>query len=231
MEPEDPSRPGFLELLDRDPNAIFQEFYIRATIVLSRVPPTPMRILISKGFGSSQDLLHDFVLHCVEKNFKVVRGYVPRKRPFEAWLYVVARNYFIDVIRKYKRELESECVSIEKKKENGVSLENIISGHVDCDDRAYEFREIISVVKRAISAMDDRCRLLLELAADGYEPRDIVTILCLPRSQNKKISDDLGYCRKKQVDLLRREGIDISLYVKKRKRNRKQGDADNSEKT
>ena len=69
-------------------------------------------------------------------------------------------------------------------------------------------------MKKIISRLDEKCRLLLEMAADELSIKEMVRLLRLSPDQNKKVSDDLRYCRKKLKKLLGEGGIDIEAILK-----------------
>jgi RNA polymerase sigma factor (sigma-70 family) len=200
---QDPQWPPFLDLLDSNPQAAFAGFYKFAVEHLWNTPPRPMRQLNREDF---QDILHDIVFHCVKDDFRVLRKYVAKGKPFASWLYAVAHNKSLDFLGSDKSN--ADCVSIEKESD-GKSLAEILPGLHDGGEERFELRNLIATIRRLMASTDERCRMLLELAADEYKPSEMLTILQLRPDQNKKVSDDLRYCREKLKKRLREEGVDI----------------------
>jgi len=195
--------PSFLDRLDIDPDAAFKGFYRFAWKTLNQVPPRAMRGL---GEPDRQDVIHDIVYHCVRDDFRVLRRYVDKGKPFAAWLYVVAHHKCLDRIRAGR--LENEALSIHEDAD-GRGLEMVLSDPADDPAKRVEAREVLEAVKTILARMGQYCRLLLEMAADELTPREMVLVLRLPASQNKKVSDDLRYCRDKLRRRLREAGIEL----------------------
>lgn len=202
----DPFWPSFLDRLDTDPKAAQIDFYRFLEWTLNRVPPEPMRSLCKE---QQEDVKQEVFLHCIQEDCRVLRQYVNRGKPFAAWLYTVARNVCVDHIRKKKPRKEE--VSIHEGS-NGTGLENILANPADVLKRQVIAR-YIPIVKKMIERLDEHCRILLEMAADEFTPKEMALVLGLPASQNKKISDDLRYCREKLRKRLAEAGIDIGSIL------------------
>jgi RNA polymerase sigma factor (sigma-70 family) len=198
--------PSFLNLLDADPDKAFDGFYRFTVAVLTTRPPRPM---LSATKEEREDLIHDIVYHCVRDNFRVLRLYRPKGRPFTAWLYVVAHNKCLDWLRVGSQI--GKTVSIHGDG-TGRGLENVLADRVGNPENRLEASEITPIIRNAMGQLGSHCRTLLELAADELTPKEMVLLLGLPVDQNKKISDDLRYCRKKLVRLLEKEGIDFASF-------------------
>jgi len=203
-----PSWPTFLDVLDSDPDTAFVDFYRFAVRTLSTAPPRPMRNLSQ---DDRQDLIHDIIYHCAKDNFRVLRQYVDKGKPFAAWLYVMAHNLCVDHFRSKGRD--PDVVSINRNS-GGTSLENILSNRGSSNGKKSELVELIAIVKKTIKRLDEYCRLLLEMAADEFTPKEMVAVLRLPPDQNKKVSDDLRYCREKLKRRLAEGGLDIRSLLK-----------------
>jgi RNA polymerase sigma factor (sigma-70 family) len=201
------SRPQFLDLLDSDPQAALTGFYRFLTWTFNKVPPRPGRTLCRED---QEDVKHEVFVHCVEKDFRVLRQYIPSGRPFAAWLYTVAHNVSIDYIRK--KEPKHKVVSIHKDS-SGKSLKDSIVNPID-DAKRYMIARYVPIAKKMIGGLDHYCRLLLEMAADEFTPKEMVLALGLPSNQNKEVSDRLRYCREKLKKLLAGAGIDIGSILK-----------------
>ena len=73
--------------------------------------------------------------------------------------------------------------------------------------------DTLGIVRRAVEELGRRCQLLLQMAADGFTPKQMATALRLSPDQNKKITDDLRYCRRQLVDRLSVAGFDREQLV------------------
>jgi hypothetical protein len=52
------------------------------------------------------------------------------------------------------------------------------------------------------------------MAAEEWLPREMVVAMGWPKEKARKLSNDLGYCRKKLENLLFQEGLDIEKIKK-----------------
>ena len=199
----DHSWPSFLNLLDKNPDKAFREFYSFTYKLLKVKPPKGMQGMSEM---ESEDLIHEIVLHCVTDDFKVLHQYLDRGKPFAAWLYVLAHNMCLDYLRKRKRDIVP--VSEDRHPYNP----NLNRSRAELDstpEKRARLKGVIDTVGRCISKLGEYCQLLLQLAADEYSPREIVQVLRLPADENKKISDDLRGCRKRLKKLFAEEGVDL----------------------
>ena len=203
----DKTWPSFLSRLDSDPESAFEDFYRLAWRILEEVPPRPMRGLAE---GDREDVFHETIYHCVRNNFRILRRYVDRGRPFAAWLYTIAHHKCIDFLRVGR--VQSGSVSFDQDPD-GKGLEKILSNPADDPVKRVELAEVLGIVKSALAELGDYCRLLLEMASDELTPREMVLVLRVPRDQNKKVSDDLRYCREKLKKRLAEIGLDISSFI------------------
>jgi RNA polymerase sigma factor (sigma-70 family) len=202
---KDPSWPDFLNWLDNDPERASTEFYKFLVWTLNKVPPRPMRGLNQEA---KEDLIHDIYLHCINHNFRVLRQYKNTGKPFAAWLYVVAHNYCIDHLRA--EEQTPDTVSIDQTRDYGELIE-ILPDQGPNPNQRIEWADLLAIVRKLMSKLDEYCQLLLQMAADEDTIKEMLTTLRLTPDQNKKISDDLRYCRKKLKKKLAENGIDHFL--------------------
>jgi hypothetical protein len=63
--------------------------------------------------------------------------------------------------------------------------------------------------------MTPKCQILLQAAAEDYEPKEMVALLPGELRDNKHASDTLRACRKRLRAMLAEEGIDPSDYFGK----------------
>lgn len=187
------SSPSFLSLLDDHPSLAFEQFYRFAERAFEHCPPSSARNL---DWQSRKDLLHDIVYHCVRDDFRVLRLYKDQSRSFAGWLYIVAHRVAVDFQRRTQARLvvgnESKAVPI------GDEL---------------EYRRLIEHVKTQLATLGERCRVLLILAADEYQPREIVRLLSLPADDNKRVADQIRECRRQLVMRLERQGIILKEWL------------------
>lgn len=194
--------PYFLDLLDTNPEEAFRQFYLLAVALFSHRPPVPLRSLSPED---RQDLLHDLILHCVKNDFRVLRQYVPKGKSFAGWLYMVFTNKCRDRLRT--PEMRAKRISIHAD-EDGRSIESKLADPGEPPDAYVENAQVVSAVRRALRDIGTKCRLLLEMAADGLRPKEMVRLLGLADDQNKKVADDLRYCRRRLKERLREMGFE-----------------------
>lgn len=199
--------PPFLDQLDSCPDRAYIEFYRFATAALELVPPRAMRDLTVE---EREDLFQEIILHCINDSFRVLRKYADKGKPFAAWLYRIADNQAIDYLRKKARLREVDLVSKDGEYQDLETLLQSIRKSTSID---IDLKQLLTIVRKAINHLQKYCRLLLEMAADEFRPREMVLALRLSSEQNKKVSDDLRECRKKLVRLLAEGGIDIRSMI------------------
>jgi RNA polymerase sigma factor (sigma-70 family) len=202
------SWPQFLDLLDADPDTAFADFYRFAFGTLSTATPRAIRSLNS---DDRQDLIQDVIYHCVREDFHVLRQYVDKGKPFAVWLYAIAHNVCLDHFRAQERNPDVTSVHEDA---SGTGLENVLSDRHNHSQNKPELLELVAIVKKTLGLVGEYCRLLLEMAADEFTPKEMALVLGMPSDQNKKVSDDLRYCRKKLRNRLAETGIDIESLLK-----------------
>ncbi len=194
--------PSFLNLLDENPEEAFSAFYSFAYKVLTVKPPRSLQELPGV---EPEDMIQEIILHCVRDDFRVLRRYEDRGKPFAAWLYVLAHNKCLDYLRKTKREVEAMSSSANPTY-SGVDPD------IDPEVRT-RLRDIIEIVRRCVLDLGSYCELLLQCAADEYTPSEIVLVLGWPKNKNKKVADDLRECRRRLKRMLATQGIDLAAAL------------------
>ncbi|UCF05501.1 MAG: sigma-70 family RNA polymerase sigma factor [bacterium] len=197
----DDSWPPFLDLLDKDRNKAIEEFYHYARRVLTSYQPRCMRGLSDED---RKDVFHDIVYHCIRNDLRVLRRYVDKGISFAAWLYVTASNKCWDIVKR--RIPPSKLIPIHGPGNKG-GLEDVLGDKRANSGRKIEFADLYKKAKKYIFQLKEYCQLLLLMAEEGLKPREMVKILGLPPDQNVKISNDLGFCRRKLKALLIQKGI------------------------
>ncbi|MCX6827833.1 MAG: hypothetical protein NT002_00910 [candidate division Zixibacteria bacterium] len=136
-----------------------------------------------------------------------MRQYINRGQPFAGWLYLVAYNRTLELARAKKRE--PQFVSIHSD-ESGKGLEHIFQDNTEDLLNLTAWKQVAGKVYEIIKQLSQKCRLLLEMAADEYSPQEMVDTLKLPSDYNKKVSDDLRECRRQLRKRLSESGIDMA---------------------
>lgn len=196
--------PPFLNLLDDNPERAFGAFYSYARSVLKAKPPRPMFDL---NDAESEDITQEIILHCVRDDFRVLRRYTDRGRPFAAWLYVLAHNKCLDYLRRRKRDADVMAGHTNDFESNPDRFGADPSISPEQESR---LRAVLRAVNGCMSRLSRYCRLLLELAADEYMPSEMALVLGWPKDMNKKISDDLRECRRRLKKMLANAGVDVT---------------------
>jgi len=91
--------PGFLDLVDVDRAAAFEQFYLFGRRLLLTAPP---RTLLDVPPDSREDVIHDSILHCCRDDFRILRQYRNHGKPFASWFRQVAHNKLLERLRTRK---------------------------------------------------------------------------------------------------------------------------------
>ena len=208
MEKNDPAWPDFLNYLDRDPDKAFKGFYRFASAALRITPP---KLIMSLDSEDREELSGEIIYHCAKEEFRALRQYVNKGKPFAGWFYVLAHNKARDFLRKKGREFK--MLSNNPDRHNDDIVEALPNPGPNGETTA-NLSELLSITREALMKLSAYCQLLLKMAADEFTPREMVKALRLAKGQNKKVSDDLRECRRKLIQILANEGIDIKSYIK-----------------
>ena len=200
----DQTWPAFLDRLDSEPDAAFEDFCIFATRLLTVCPPGALRAVAPQD---RMDLIHDVILGCRENDFRVLRRYHDSGRPFAAWFMSVARNRIIDLLRS-RRGGSAALIGFAPFPADGPYADPSPLP----DERVWA-SQLLDAVARCVIKMGLTCQLLLQGSADGMAPRQLTQLLAWPADWNKKASDDLRACRKRLLSLLREEGFDVADFT------------------
>lgn len=193
------SSPPFLDDLDRDPVRAFRLFYDFAQRLFDTHPPPAMRGMSPED---RQDAISEVILHCLKDDMRVLRQYEDRGRPFAHWLLVVAQFRVLDLLRRPRPEAAAPSPALEPWTSGRGSVIEIYP-----DDRAL-LRRNLELVIRIIRQMDLRDQILLLASAEGYPPRELALLLGRPRSEAKRLSDEVRYCRARLKAALKKLGVD-----------------------
>jgi DNA-directed RNA polymerase specialized sigma24 family protein len=200
---KDQSWPVFLGLLDSDPRRAWEGFY---RFVQSFVAVQPPPELVSIPESDRKDLVEDVVVYCVDNDFRVLRRYHDTGHEFAGWFYVLVKRRALDWWRRSGRE----SGRMDRPGDIDAPRPELPSGIVDNPEHRERFGRLVECVSGLMEKLGGYCRLLLALAAEEYTPREMVAVLRWNESKNKKVSDDLRYCRRRLKEMMARESdIDV----------------------
>ena len=193
--------PEFFDYLDSDPEKAKKLF---TAWVFDQIKQKPPRMLRWVPEEERTDAVHDVILKCLQKDFKKLRSYEPQGKPFGGWFTIVLSNHVLDKYRRAHIAPETELAESE-----GEQIGSNNPGSATRPERA----RMLGVVRDYIAKLERRCRMLLKLAACEFKPQEIARLLRLDKSEAKKLSNSLGYCRRKLMQMLRDDGYsEIDLF-------------------
>jgi DNA-directed RNA polymerase specialized sigma24 family protein len=131
----------------------------------------------------------------------VLRTYSDRGRPFAVWFLILARNKILDHLRA-KGNIPGDPIE-----EGSGGIGAKLADTKPAPDQTIDVLRVLTVVREVLAALGDVCRILIEGAAEGYRPRELVQLLGWKAEDNKKVSDSLRYCRTKLRAALRERGV------------------------
>jgi RNA polymerase sigma factor (sigma-70 family) len=209
--------PDFLDLIDSNPNKANDSFARYLCKIFSIWIPPRLR-----GFPKDRhlDFTQDCYIEFTKNNYRKLRLYQNRGKPFASWFLVACSNLAQDWAAK-SRNIESDPMpQIAGNDEATDELWNVIitkaAGPKPDQETGAIWKELLRIASSFMKELDRRQQLLLTLSAEGYEPREIVKLLGESPERNKAISDDIRYARSKlrQMldDYLKRGGMNLSDY-------------------
>ncbi len=189
--------PGFLGLLDADPERAWSAFYTAATRLLldpRSMPGALRRFPVSER----HELVHGFLCHCCWNSFRVLRRYTDSGHPFASWLRVVANHWLAD---RWREPARSRTDSLED------DARPVVRTGSNPDHEAT--RNLLwEKVWLCVDRLGARCRILLHGSIeDLLKPQDLALLVGLPPEKNKEVSDMLRHCRRRLRQALSDEGI------------------------
>jgi RNA polymerase sigma factor (sigma-70 family) len=203
MNNDNPNWPSFLDTIDDASEKSAAEFYLFSAKLLHTVPPKLFRGLNKED---QQDLIQEIVIHCIKNNFRVLRTYQNKGKPFAAWFYIIVHNKIVDFLRRRGQELpyQVDLADMPEFVSENPGIEALFN---------VEHSEALEVVRMCLNEIGTKCRLLLKLAAKEFRPREMARILGLSPEQAKNVANDLAHCRKKLANLLWEKGVKIEDYL------------------
>jgi len=203
--------PYFFSILDIDREKAFKEFYLHVEPILRFNPPRQIYILAPE---EREDCLQEVFIHFWKEGCSVLKKYLKKVEEtgkeinFNGWFYITARNKIISYIRELNRLPDMFSLGDDSE---GDGLPDKLTGRNNGTEKKMDLEKLIRIVGEIIIEMRIRCQMLLSMAASGLKPRDIASILA--EDDNKKISNDLRYCRKKLKNLIHNRGVRLSDYL------------------
>lgn len=196
------SWPSFLDHLDSDPQRAQREFCEWAMRFFAACPPSVLSAIPKE---QRESICFDIMADCLMDDFRILRKYKNRGKPFAAWFVFVSRHRIIDRIRSIKRTPDVDQFNSEVGGDR-PEWEPIVFDH-------HTLKRIVEVVKQCIGEMTEQCQLLLELVGDGEEIPDILAMRVVAPDTNKKLSNAIRHCQKRLWECVESKGVDISQFL------------------
>jgi DNA-directed RNA polymerase specialized sigma24 family protein len=196
------SWPEFLDLMDSDSVSARAELHIFAHRVLADCRGLLLPISSQQD---RDDLISDLVnFHLCDDNFRVLRKYQNTGRPFAAWLYVVAHNFARARARSIRQGVREQNCTYEEIDRLADGSKSTLS-----HDQKRVAQRALELTKVCLTKASPKCKALLSLAADELAPQTIALLVYQDAGLNKKVSDDLRFCRSRLLDCLSGQGVDL----------------------
>jgi len=193
--------PGFLDDIDVNADRAKDTFYRYVYLLLTTKPPRVMR-----GVSDDEriDLIHDIYVYCTDNDFAILRQYQDIGNPFAAWFYFVCHNRIVNYLKRKGKVIAFSDLSPDGSDNEKLDPINQIQDTGRCSP---EVADLLRKTNSCIRKLDAYCQALLRLAGLENKPQEIANALSQPKSEAKKISDGIRYCRKKLGKLLEQYGL------------------------
>ncbi len=191
------SWPLFMDLLDSNPRRAWEEFHAFAwKLTRFRGPGALVRL----SNEEREDLLADIVQDFQRDQFRILRRYENKGRPFAVWFWLVVKRKALDRLKAMKiREYENIPDWV---MDSTPSPAEEASGKTALED-----------IRKVIRQLSPRCQLLLMATAEGYKPRDLLELESLPYADSKKLSDHLKNCRRSLIKAMVKQGYTVDDFL------------------
>jgi DNA-directed RNA polymerase specialized sigma24 family protein len=159
------------------------------------------------------DLVSKLVMRCVQDNFRILRTYEDRGKPFANWLLVVAQRM---AVREARRVRAHVPIVLDHQDHSRLHEESL------CDSGPsqganLELKETATTIMECLREMNPKHRTLLIGAANGMTGRELAVLLhgaltgddALDAQLAKNALDSLRYARRLLRRRLRDHGIDV----------------------
>ncbi len=134
--------------------------------------------LSSLPYEEREDLLAEIIQDFQQDQFRLLRRYENRGRPFAVWFWLVIKRRALDRLRAMKVRRYEDIP--EWVRDTTPSPDEEASSKAALEDVRYIIREL-----------SPRCQLLLMASAEGYKPRDLLGLETLLYTDGKRLSDHL----------------------------------------
>ena len=188
---ENPTRdsyPWFLRCMDADPTHAAAGVHTFVWKLLRSQPPPQLKRL---PVEDREDVIAKLVQHFIEDDFRVLRRYQDRGRPFAGFVAVAANRRATSRLRRIAIE-QARVEPIDPDPPNELQHDP-----TDAENRRIDAVEQLRRVRECLNTLPERCQILLKAAAEGRPPRAMVTLLGWPSNANQKVWETLRQCRKK----------------------------------
>ena len=194
----DASRPAFLDLLDRDPETAFRQFYDYTWRLLSVRPPRRLRGLAA---GSREDVISEAIVRCWSNGQLELRRFRESGLPFALCLAHLAERIARAQSRAAGRLRARQAFDPDLRRLAEIPC------HPDYDRlEAMALREIVLACFAALSA---HCRLLLAGTADRYTRLHLHTLFGAPPRWRARYDTQLHRCRAELRRRLASRGVEV----------------------
>lgn len=197
------SWPSFFHHLDSDPQRAQREFCEWAMRFFAACPPSVLSAIPKE---QRESICFDIMGDCLMDDFRVLRKYRNRGKPFAAWFVFVTRHRIIDRIRSIKRTPDVGQYDANTGGGDRPEWEPVVVEH-------HTLKRILDVVEQCIGQMTEQCQLLLRLSADEAEIPEILEMRLVAADTNKKMSNAIRHCQKRLWECVKSKGVDISQIL------------------
>jgi len=196
------SRPGFLDKLEINPADAAEEFSRFAYKVMQILPPHIIRPLSRE---EQHDIIQEIIIHCLDRNLRVLKSYCDQGLPFTKWFLTVAYKKAYDILRQ-----RSKYIARNPSMEDGEMHFDPPTKTDDGPLRRTIAGQLLERVGRILGTMKKKCQILIKAAAEGYTMAEMAVMIGLSSTENKKVSNDLRACRQRLIQLWERAGYSLS---------------------
>ena len=174
---------SFLTLLDSDPE---QARILFSQYAMWFFAQNFITIVSRLSLQDREELRQETILHCLKDDFRILRKYIERGKGFGNWFH----NKCVDMINQGLIGSPRTSPIIDPAPDPSPPDDSVN-------------RTALHLVRKLIAEMSDKCQALLALAAREFKPNEIARVM---RINNKKVADDLRYCRSRLNKMLKEHG-------------------------
>lgn len=201
--------PEFLCLIDSNPD---RAKLLLWQFVVAFFRATPPRFYRRFAESEREDLVSEFYLTLVDRDFRKLRQYRELSAGFGAWLNRVASNWLASILRA--RQPQPIVESITPIDDEHAPIDLMDSRPGPADDLGH--KQVYDAVMKTLRALEAMCQYLILAVADGMKPREMVVALGRPPEDNVRIAEKHRYCLAKLKRLVEGEGVDVTPYLRRK---------------